>query len=1437
MALEQALQAARQGDLDVLKDLRAAGLLGPSLRDPLNALPVHHAARSGKLHCLRYLVEEAGLPAVARAHNGATPAHDAAATGYLSCLKWLLTQGGCRVQEKDNSGATVLHLAARFGHPEVVDWLLHHGGADSAIGTDTGALPIHYAAAKGDLPSMKLLVRHYPEGLNAQTNNGATPLYLACQEGHLEMTKYLVQECNADPHVRAQDGMTPLHAAAQMGHNSVLVWLCCQILVVNGAGLDVRDHDGYTAADLSDFNGHTHCSRYLRTVHTLSVEHRVLSRDPSTDLEAKQPDSGMSSPNTTMSVQPLNFDLGSPTSTLSNYDSCSSSHSSIKGQHSTRGLPSARAADLQSYMDMLNPEKSLPRGKTGKSTALPPPPTFPPPPPPGTQVPPPPPGYPAPKPPVGPQAANIYMQTKNKLRHVEVESLKKEHKARHPRVEQSDQFAQPSSGDGHSGLRRQDSGLRRQDSGLLRQDSGLLRQDTGLRRQDSGLRRQDTGLRRQDSGLHRHNIGLRRQDSDRKQRSYSKQPSTGDYYRQLGHCPAEPLASRPGMAHSEEAALLPGNHVHNGCSADPKSSRELPPPPPPPPLPEALSSPPPAPPLPIEGAGAGSGQRRSSSSAGKVRVLRHRKSTKSFNMMSPTGDNSELLAEIKAGKSLKPTPQSKGLTTVFSGSGQPASQPESPSPPPQPSPQPLVSPAPSRPRSPTPPASGPQPLLNGSIVPAPPATPAPGVQLDVEALIPTLDEQGRPIPEWKRQVMVRKLQQKMQEEEEQRRKLTAASSCCYPPEGWRYSREHNAILGPFGELMTEADILRIEQQIENLQVLHKAKKLEARLEQLELELEQLLPISAALSAPRFTVDPRRMHGRAANLPAWCSKISTLLKSMATLLATLGGRPSQLAELLAADTGQPLAPLPDAPSRPGPLCLGRSHSLSWCREAVAREILECGVSVQHLRAAYELRTQGAAPTQSLRRKLPQPTSTQDREPILEEDYVAIGSSEPRALVANGLWTTDEPLNTLDPPEPWHREEAFLEPEQLASRPPLSTKLPGVQDYIDMRKERIVYLFLEHWRKWTFQGPGRHAQARLRRLLPRVVASGAGPLPEADATAQQQPAGEDSDRGPEERLLQLLKQRQVVGKLLGHWRSLLRQVPACQAPGSKLTRGLYWPEHFLPPLDGGTPRSYDSLTLDLFMLGYFQLLEMGLSREERKFRHLLCYEMFDRLGSHPWELIRQFHRVVLEEVEAGTRGWDDGFEDLRRQFFGDSPESEPTPEEAQEKEEGEEKEQDQEEEEEGEEKEEGEEEKRKEEEKEEREEEEDKEKREEEREEEEDKEREEEEDKEREEEEDKEEREEEREEEEDKEREEEPSEESAPAQTEDPPQGHSEAPAPAPQPPPAAPPPTSDLPSSEPPAEEPLELVSEMGEFSNEDICRYIDRSFSFWKEKEAELFDI
>ncbi|NXV65321.1 ESPN protein, partial [Molothrus ater] len=734
--------------------------------------------------------------------------------------------------DTDNSGATILHLAARFGHHDVIDWLLRFGGSDPTAATNTGALPVHYAAVKGDFPSLRLLLGHCPSTLSAQTKTGATPLYLACQEGHLEIIQYLVQDCGADPHARAYDGMTPLHAAAQMGHNTVIVWLmsfttvslserdaegatamhfaasrghakvlswlllhggeitadgwggtplhdaaengeleCCQILVVNGADLSIRDQDGYTAADLADYNGHSHCAQYLRTVENMSVEHRVLSRDPSADGECRQPDSGMSSPNTTASVPQARFEVGSPASTLSNYDSCHSSQSSTgekrggpPGAPAARecgargrgaggagpappdplpcaGVPEPALADMQAYMDMLDPEmRPRGRGPAGEGPPPPPPPAFPPPPPPppSTRPPPPPPGYPAPAPPAAPHTADIYVRAKNNLRHVESQALRRE---------------------------------------LASRDSSPE--------------------------------GLRRADSSRRSRNFGKQPSTGDYYKHLGHVVAE----QPGpqrMAHTEEVSPAPracgqlsgkgteqrlpmlpfqaspisADTMSNGES---KSGAELPPPPPPPPLPDtACPTPPPPPPL----AETPAGPRRSSSSTGSKWCWGGAycpfclpSGTKSFNMMSPTGDNSELLAEIKAGKSLKPTPQSKGFTTVFSGSGQAGANAESP----------VSSPSPTR--TPTPPATpeaagpprclaggSPEPVLNGSSpVPAAGA----GAAAEVEALVPSQDEHGRPIPEWKRQVMVRKLQLRMQEEEEQRRKEKEEEARLASMPAWR----------------------------------------------------------------------------------------------------------------------------------------------------------------------------------------------------------------------------------------------------------------------------------------------------------------------------------------------------------------------------------------------------------------------------------------------------------------------------------------------------------------------------------------------------------------------------------------------------------------------------------------------------------------------------
>ncbi|XP_064861632.1 espin-like isoform X2 [Oncorhynchus nerka] len=827
MVVERTLIAARQGDVQTLKVQLAEKVLNSGVKDLLGASPVHHAARTGKLTCLRFLVEEVGLPGNGLANNGASPAHDAAATGNLACLQWLLTQGGCHTADRDSSGATVLHLASRFSHHEITDWLLKSGEADAGVSTETGALAVHYAAAKGDLPSLRLLLRHIPNVVDSQTKNGATPLYLACQEGHLEVVQYLVKDCGAEPSIRANDGMTPLHAAAQMGHNTVIVWLmsfteislsdrdgdgatamhfaasrghakvlswlllhggeiitdswggtplhdaaengeleCCQILVVNGVDLGIRDQDGFSSADLAEYNGHVQCAKYLCTVENMSVAHRVLSRDPSADLEySKQHDMGLSSPNNTMSSagsrqtqQPAQFDMGSPSSTLSNYDSANSSQCSM-GEKRSSSPPSSRAPtgggpaesainDMHTYTDMLNPdvEPGAPKCKEPATAAQPPPPPLlalpmPPPPDSPSQTLLPPPEYPLPQPPA--DSADIYLKAKSNLRHVEEVQLTPEEN--HDR--------------------------------------------------------------------------LHRVDSNRKSRNFNKQPSTGDYYKALGSDTVAYRGVRT-MVPNKEGSLLLEESADSPAPSPQNSTTELPLPPPLPPLPisNPTPAPPPPPPLPSEMPTFqySTNQRRPSSSSGSVEFLspspqpeggplRVIKSNKSFNMMSHTGDNTELLAEIKAGKNLKPTLHSKGYTTVFSNSGLPGNNGESPMSPPQTH---TVSPSSAKPTSPP------------STATSPPAAPSPvgtstprnlstsksseqhlnrnvsgaaslmgqtrkGSLADVEALVPTHDEQGRAIPEWKRQVMVRKLQVKMQEEDEHKRKVDEEVARLASMPGWR----------------------------------------------------------------------------------------------------------------------------------------------------------------------------------------------------------------------------------------------------------------------------------------------------------------------------------------------------------------------------------------------------------------------------------------------------------------------------------------------------------------------------------------------------------------------------------------------------------------------------------------------------------------------------
>uniref|UniRef100_A0A8C3YPM7 Espin like n=1 Tax=Catagonus wagneri TaxID=51154 RepID=A0A8C3YPM7_9CETA len=442
-----------------------------------------------------------------------------------------------------------------------------------------------------------------------------------------------------------------------------------------------------------------------------------------------------------------------------------------------------------------------------------------------------------------------------------------------------------------------------------------------------------------------------------------------------------------------------------------------------------------------------------------------------------------------------------------------------------------------------------------------------------------------------------------------------------PPEqaAWRYSQTHQAILGPFGELLTEDDLVFLEKQIMDLQLQRRCQEYQSELGRLAAELQALLPaplVSITVNshflpgAPRPKgeeartpeAQPEGSAGASAGeqpLPFWCSHVARLVRSLSLLLKGVNG-------LVQGEERPPQEAPREAPASP-------------LRSEAQREIQGCGVSVQTLRGNFE-----SAPGRPC---TPSP-----------------GPGEPGSQPGpcpRGCWPVPLPPRGGEP-GPGDTEEASDSGISCEEAPSEAGAAPA-PGLASVRKERIVTLFLGHWKKSAY--------------TPALKTAACGTL-EARRTG---PSGQVAAGGPRlpspppsgsPRLGHLWQQRSAIAHLLGSWKAILAHVPARQLRRlSRRPRGPLSPEQFLPHVDGA-PVPYSSLTLDLFMLGYFQLLECDLPPEERKMRHLLCFEVFEHLGAHGWEAARAFHKAVTDEVAAGRRAWTDGFEDIKARFFGSS-----------------------------------------------------------------------------------------------------------------------------------------------------------------------------------------
>jgi len=195
--MQRALQAAKGGDLDLLRDL-IPRLGSVNSAGPQGTTLLHAAAAYGQLGAVRLLVGEGALVRVTN-DRGEVPLH--MARGEVAEL---LISYGADVTERDARGATPLH---RSSHDVAV--LLIASGADISIRDRAGSTPMLNAIRRGDMPLTKLLISLGADVNHADRRQGVTPLHLAVRRGDAALVALLIGQ-GADINAEDKFGNTPL---------------------------------------------------------------------------------------------------------------------------------------------------------------------------------------------------------------------------------------------------------------------------------------------------------------------------------------------------------------------------------------------------------------------------------------------------------------------------------------------------------------------------------------------------------------------------------------------------------------------------------------------------------------------------------------------------------------------------------------------------------------------------------------------------------------------------------------------------------------------------------------------------------------------------------------------------------------------------------------------------------------------------------------------------------------------------------------------------------------------------------------------------------------------------------------------------------------------------------------------------------------------------
>lgn len=176
-----------------------------------------------------------------------TALHLAVKKNDMTMIEYLLSRNA-DVNKTDKNKKTALHILAYENegetHLNTADILLKNKAINFDAVDEDRRTPFHYLVRRGSINIVQLFL-NFKVDVNTQDIWGETPLFEAVRNGNFEVLQLLINNGLDVNYVNPKNRSRPLHAAF-FGSNDDIHQKVVEILLKNGANVNVQDHRGET---------------------------------------------------------------------------------------------------------------------------------------------------------------------------------------------------------------------------------------------------------------------------------------------------------------------------------------------------------------------------------------------------------------------------------------------------------------------------------------------------------------------------------------------------------------------------------------------------------------------------------------------------------------------------------------------------------------------------------------------------------------------------------------------------------------------------------------------------------------------------------------------------------------------------------------------------------------------------------------------------------------------------------------------------------------------------------------------------------------------------------------------------------------------------------------------------------------------------------------